>query len=142
MAVVIGAILALLAIAVAVFPFVRGRFFSEPASPPTEDGAAESAGEASVEEDELAAIYQAIATLRLERELGNIPEGLYREQLNGYRLQAAVALRKREANLRESASSGRGPEGGTSEAAENWALEEEIKVARSGLYGGSNDASQ
>ena len=142
MSVIIGAILALLAIAVAVFPFVRGRLFSEPASPAPEDGATESAGEASVAEDELAAIYQAIATLRLERELGNIPEGLYREQLNGYRLQAAVALRKRGANLGESASGGRGPEGGTSEVAENWALEEEIKVSRSGLYGGSNDAAQ
>ena len=142
MAVIIGAILSLLAIAVAAYPFLRGRFFSEAASPDPEDGAIESAGEASVAEDELAAIYQAIATLRLERELGNIPVGLYREQLNGYRLQAAVALRKRDANLRDSASSGRGPEGGTSEAAEDWALEEEVRVARSGLYGGNNDASQ
>lgn len=38
-------------------------------------------------------IYAAIETLRLEHQLGNIPQDLYQEQLNGYRLEAAKALR-------------------------------------------------
>jgi predicted RNA-binding Zn-ribbon protein involved in translation (DUF1610 family) len=120
MALVIGGILALLAIAVAVYPFVRGRFFAEPAGPDSEEGEAVLGDEASLADDELAEIYQAISTLRLERELGNIPEGLYREQLNGYRLRAARALRNRELSAGDD---------------EGWALEEEIRLARAGLYG-------
>ena len=120
MALVIGGILALLGIAVAVYPFARRRFFGEPAGDDAGKVDAESFTGARLAEDELAEIYRAIGTLRLERELGNIPEGLYREQLNGYRLRAAQALRDRELAPGDD---------------EDWALEEEIKVARSGLYG-------
>ena len=121
MALTIGAILALLGIAVAAFPFIRHRFFVQPAAdePATADGEVEEP--AAKTPDELDAIYQAIRTLQLERELGNIPEGLYREQLNGYRIEAARLLRDLE---QQSAN------------ADDWALEEEIRVARSGLYGG------
>ena len=119
MALVIGGILALLGIAVAIYPFVRHRFFAEPAG--SEDGEVDTAtsADAALAEDELAEIYDAIRTLRLERELGNIPEGLYREQLNGYRIKAAQALRNRELAPGND---------------EDWALEEEIRVARSGLF--------
>ena len=121
MALTIGAILALLGIAVALYPFLRYRFFGQSTfddlAPP--DVAAADVAEAAPEE--LEAIYQSIRTLQLERELGNIPEGLYREQLNGYRMQAARLLRELE---QKSASGG------------DWTLEEEIRVARSGLYGG------
>ena len=125
MALVIGGILALLGIAVAAYPFVRRRFFGEPAGPDSDGADSVPDAEASLAEDELAEIYRAIGTLRLERELGNIPEGLYREQLNGYRLRAAQALRDREPAPDDD---------------EDWALEEEIKVARSGLYGGAAGA--
>lgn len=41
----------------------------------------------------LAATLDAIATLELEYQLGNVPEGQYRELLDAYRLQAAHAVR-------------------------------------------------
>ena len=118
MALTIGVILALLAIAVAAFPFVRHRFLGHPGAnrqPPPDEGNAGPAGPAP---EELEAIYQAIGTLQLERELGNIPEGLYREQLNNYRLAAARLLRELDQG-----------DGG------DWVLEEEIRVARSDLTG-------
>jgi hypothetical protein len=120
MALVIGGILSLLAIAVAVYPFLRHRFSGDSDAPLPDESGNPTGVDAARAEDELSEIYDAINTLRLERELGNIPDGLYREQLNGYRLRAAQALRNRELN----------EAGG-----EGWAIEEEIKVARSGLYG-------
>jgi len=126
MALVIGGILSLLAIAVALYPFVRHRFTVVSDAPVAEDDGSPTGVDAALSEDELAEIYRAIHTLRLERELGNIPAGLYREQLNGYRLRAAQVLRERELNQAEG---------------EVWALEEEIKVARSGLYGTGLDGS-
>lgn len=124
MALVIGGILALLGIAVAIYPFVRHRFFGEATGPDSEAPEDVSVPDAVLAEDELEEIYRAIGTLRLERELGNIPEGLYREQLNGYRLRAAQVLRDRE------------PAPGDDE---DWALEEEVRVARSGLFGSGVD---
>ena len=119
MALVIGGILALLGIAVAVYPFVRRRFSgrlggSESAAVDSEPGA-----DAALAEAELSEIYRAISTLRLERELGNVPEGLYREQLNGYRQRAARALRAGELAPGDD---------------QDRALEEEIRVARWGQY--------
>lgn len=119
MALVIGGVLALLAVAVAVYPFIRHRFAGASGTTVTEDEDDPTGVGSLLAADELTEIYRAINTLRLERELGNIPEGLYREQLNGYRLRAAQALRERELNQAEG---------------EDWALEEEIKVARSGFY--------
>ena len=124
MALVIGGIIALLSLAVAVYPFLRSRFFGEAGGAESAEVAVESVVGETLAEDELEEIYRAIGTLRLERELGNIPEGLYREQLNGYRIRAAQALRDRQ--LAEGDD-------------ENWALEEEIRVARSGLYGSSEN---
>ena len=121
MALTIGAILALLGIAVAAFPFIRHRFFGQPETDESATADGEMGEPAAMAPDELDAIYQAIRTLQLERELGNIPEGLYREQLNGYRIAAARLLRDLE---QQSAN------------ADDWALEEEIRVARSGLYVG------
>ncbi len=111
MALIIGAILALLSIAVAVYPFVSHRFFAARRPPP-------AAGQGSLAA-RLDAVYDAINTLQLERELGNLPEGLYREQLDAYRFQAALLLREMD---RSSAERG-----------EDWALEEEIRLARTAL---------
>ena len=123
MALTLGTILALLSIAVAVYPFVRRRFgvAGEGNGPAAGEVAAPDTA-TDVAGPELGAIYDAINTLRLERDLGNIPEGLYREQLNGYRWQAALVLRAYvQAQTQAQAVDS------------DWALEEEIRVARAGL---------
>jgi hypothetical protein len=109
MALIIGLTLTLLSILVVVYPFLQSRRQS-PTPDPATGGAA--AG------PDLENIYDSIRTLQLERQLGNIPEGLYQEQLRGYRMQAALALREQaQAEARD----------------EDWTLEEEIRVARAGL---------
>ena len=148
MALILGTILALLSIAVAVFPFVQRRRFglAEEAGAPRETretretpGQGDQGGLPETEADTpgLESIYDAIQTLQLERELGNIPEGLYREQLNGYRLQAAVALR--EQTRSQVLASGPTIDAGQPFSAD-WALEEEIRVARAGLRREIGDA--
>jgi len=118
MALTIGVVLSLLGIAVAVYPFVRHRLFT-----PSSEMAGEATGKTATESlttpgDDLDAIYEAIRTLQLERELGSVPEGLFREQLNGYRIEAAMLLRAMEQEQNEG---------------EEWVLEEEIRMARAGL---------
>jgi hypothetical protein len=148
MALILGTILALLSVAVAVFPFVQRRRFglAEEAGAPREaretremPGQGDQGGLPETEADTpgLESIYDAIQTLQLERELGNIPEGLYREQLNGYRLQAAVALR--EQTRSQVLASGPTIDAGQPFSAD-WALEEEIRVARAGLRREIGDA--
>lgn len=118
MALAIGAILALLAILVAAYPFWRRKAANDSGEELNADAGPESPTEPIHGPDQLDTIYEAIRTLQLEREIGNIPEGLYREQMNLYRRQAAFLLRDYD---REQA-------GNT-----DWALEEEIKVARAAL---------
>ena len=113
MAIIIGTILTLLSILVLVYPFTRSRW---PGQNP--DSAANPAANNDPEALDLEAIYDSIRTLQLEHQLGNIPAGLYQEQLRAYRLQAAVALRD-QARLET--------------RDEDWTLEEEIRVARAGL---------
>ena len=145
MALILGAILALLSVAVAVFPFVQRRRFGlggETGAPrETREtlGQGDQGGLPETEADTpgLESIYDAIGTLQLERELGNIPEGLYREQLNGYRFQAAVALREQARS--QDLTSGQPSDAGQSLDAD-WALEEEIRVARAGLRREIGDA--
>lgn len=117
MAILIGIALALLSIGVVLYPFFKPRaalLRQAPPATPDDDG------------PDLESVYEAIQTLQLERQLGNVTEGLYREQLEGYRLQAAVILRRRR----------EGPD-----QAADLELEQEIKVARVSLApsnGGSN----
>ena len=115
MALTIGAILALLSIAVAVYPFIGRRFFASREAPglPQEQESLAA---------QLEAIYDTLRTLQLERELGNIPDGLYREQLAAYRWQAARLLREQD----RGSAAAKDQEGG--------ALEAEIRVARAALY--------
>ena len=129
MALTLGTILALLSIAVAVYPFVRRRFgvAGEGNGPAAREVAAPDTA-TDVAGPELGAIYDAINTLRLERDLGNIPEGLYREQLNGYRWQAALVLRAYVQSYVQTEA-----EAQTQSGDSDWALEEEIRVARAGL---------
>lgn len=89
MAIFIGALLTILSIGVVLYPFLkRGGAFRQAASSPDPDS------ETADEGPELEAIYEAIQTLHLEHQLGNVPQGLYREQLGTYRRQAALALRR------------------------------------------------
>ena len=141
MALIIGAVLALLAVMVAAYPFLVRRSSTRAAGAPDVSGPeangaeGQSPGQASAPSgsdgpavqpvpggpdgpEGLNAIYEAIRTLQLERELGNVPEGLYREQLDIYRLQAAQMLREYE-RLQSGDM--------------DWTLEEEIRLARAGL---------
>lgn len=119
MALTIGALLALLGIAVAAYPFLRRRFLPELPSTSARMDLDDPPEEEPSTSDTLQSIYDSIRTLQLERELGNIPGGLYREQLNAFRIQAATILREREQAVGED---------------RDWSLEEEIRVARAGLY--------
>ena len=109
MAIFVGAVLGLLSIAVLVYPFFKLRTTARPqGEPPNADDAG----------PELESIYEAIRTLQLEHQLGKIPEGLYQEQLNGYRVEAALVLKQQmEAQDQDPA----------------WALEQEVLVARASL---------
>ena len=111
MALLIGAALAVFSVAILIYPFIKDRIHSgsrglrtvaNPASP------------------ELEPIYDAIRTLQLEYELGKVPENLYREQLRGYRIQAATELRFHSEKSGES---------------QDWVLEQEVMLARAALQG-------
>ena len=107
MAIFIGAVLTVLSIAVIVYPFLKPRASGGPRAP-GEDREPEGA--------DLESIYDAIRTLQLEHQLGNIPQGLYREQLDSYRVQAAVLL-KQQMDAQD----------------QDWSLEQEILLARASL---------
>ena len=70
-------------------------------------------------------IYQALETLRLERELGQVDDQEYQRQLREYRRQAAIALRQQEQ-----------VEGDLEELEE--LLEEEVLAARARLQEGDD----
>ena len=113
MAIFIGALLALLSIGVVVYPFLKPRavFFQTTRPPdPNQETFEEGPG--------LETIYEAIQTLQLEHQLGNVPLGLYREQLGAYRIQAALVLRHQAELLSQDA---------------DWVLEQEVMLARASL---------
>ena len=112
MAVIVCLALALLSIGVVIYPFWRRR--SAPATAPME---AVSPDLVQSEAD-LNAVYDAIRTLQLEHQLGNIPLGLYREQLQDYRLQAAAILRDQAE---------------TAARDDEWLLEQDVGLARAAL---------
>ncbi len=80
----VAAALVVLSIGVLIYPFLRGRF-----QPETGD---DRQVPVMVEVED---ILDAIRTLQLEFQLGNVPEGQYREELLAYRMQAAAMLRDR-----------------------------------------------
>ena len=136
MALIIGTILALLSLGVAVYPFARRRLGMDKAARTAAAGGTESAeteSETGPDTASLADIYAAIRTLQLERELGRIPEGLYQEQLNDYRIQAALALRRQEQEQEQQTAAA--PAGRDADAA----LESEIQAARAGLRRAAGD---
>ena len=113
MGLVVGAALALFSVAIVAFPFLRSRFSTWGEGPVVAAGP---------DAPDLESIYEAIRILRLEHELGQVPEQLSREQLQGYRLQAATALRDRDADP-------------------DWVLEQEVLAARADLRGAGGVSS-
>ena len=93
----------------------RGGVAEKAAAPVPGGGAAESG---SNDGPPLDSVMEAIGTLELEYQLGNLPESQFREQLQAYRIEAAVALR-------DLVESGR--------ADPTWLLEQEVMEARSAL---------
>lgn len=132
MALIIGTVLALLSVAVAVYPFARRRLGWDKSGNAAADRAVGVETGEGADTAALADIYAAIRTLQLERELGSIPEELYREQLADYRIQAALALRRQE---QAAGGPGMAPAAHGDEE-----LEREIRAARAGLGRAEGDA--
>lgn len=131
MALVIGTVLALLSVAAAVYPFARRRLGWDKSDNAAADRAVGVETGEEADTAALADIYAAIRTLQLERELGSIPEELYREQLADYRIQAALALRRQE--------QAEGVPGMAAAAPGDEELEREIRAARAGLRRAEGD---
>jgi hypothetical protein len=89
MAVLIGALLALLVVGVVLYPFVSRRLgFAGPPGNGYREAAGPPAWRLRREE-----IYESIRSLRLEYELGGVEEADYGERLRAYRVQAAAVVR-------------------------------------------------
>lgn len=86
MALALSALLAVLAIAIVALPFFR--------TPKKDDTFNPQDAEALRSQRE--SIYQALQTLRLERELGQVDDREYQRQMREYRRQAAIVLRQQE----------------------------------------------
>lgn len=106
---IVGTVLALFSLGIVAYPFFRSRIRTGTSRPSTLSGGAPP---------ELAPVYDAIRTLQLEYQLGKVPENLYREQLTGYRLHAASALRQQAEEQQGS---------------QEWMLEQEVLLARAAL---------
>ena len=87
MAIFIGALLALLSVAVIMLPFLK-RWQG------TRKTVLLNGFDETIRERE--AIYETVRTLRLDYEMGNVGEDEFKAQLQSYRLQAADVLRKME----------------------------------------------
>lgn len=121
MSVLIGVMLAVLAVSVAIYPFLMERFrLPRPPSLGFSTGVGQQGLETILEE---------IKILKLEYQLGAINDAEYNNRLATYRLQAAAALRNSE----------------QSKESHDLSLEEEIMEARRLLGGlgvvGSTDGS-
>ena len=81
---VVAGMLALLCVIAVLHPFLRR------GSP---DDGGETDSDTAEGHAELESMLDSIQTLQLERQLGNIPEDAYLEQLHAYRLEAASLLR-------------------------------------------------
>ena len=105
----LGGLLGLLCIGVAIYPFVKHKYFP---------GLGIKTLESDRESQSFNDLIQNIRTLNLDYELGSIPEETYRSQLDVYRNQAAKIIRNRDV-----------PAGITLKSE----IEQEILIARSKL---------
>ena len=85
LAIIVGAALAAFSLVMVGYAFFRGD------APEDEDSIAPAPP--SADSVGLDAIYDSIDTLELDYQLGNVPEEQYRQQLQGYRMQAAMAVK-------------------------------------------------
>ena len=87
-AILVGAALGVFSLVMVAYSFFRG--------PSTSSGQAQSSPMSMSASDDsvgLDSIYDSIDTLELEYQLGNLPPGQYREQLQAYRLEAAAVIK-------------------------------------------------
>lgn len=89
-AILLGAALAIFSLVIAGYPIMRDAFF-RPAEQAEDGVAAPSTPDAAGVGAE--SIYDAIETLELDYQLGNLPEAEYRRQLQAYRVEAAEVIR-------------------------------------------------
>lgn len=85
MAILFSVVLIVLSACVVIYPFLRRR------NPAADDGVTQDAG---APDREMGSLLEDMRILRLDHQSGNIPDGLYQEQLQAYRLQAAIHLRR------------------------------------------------
>ena len=85
MAILFSVVLIVLSACVVIYPFLRRR------NPAADDGVTQDAG---APDREMGSLLEDMRILRLDHLSGNIPDGLYQEQLQAYRLQAAIHLRR------------------------------------------------
>ncbi|MEE8178173.1 MAG: hypothetical protein V3T65_09285 [Acidobacteriota bacterium] len=85
MAILLSVVLIVLSACVVVYPFLKHR------NPAANDGLTQDAG---APDREMESLLEDMRILRLDHQSGNIPDGLYQEQLQAYRLQAANHLRR------------------------------------------------
>ena len=124
MAIIIGMVLALLSVGVVVYPFWKRRLGAPP-----DDSANPYPPDADLEPDlqaDLQSAYESIRTLQLEHGLGSIPLGLYREQLQDYRVQAALILRRQAEAAAQDV---------------DWLLQQEVGLARAALARANGSAN-
>ncbi len=124
MAIIIGTVLCLLSIAVLLYPFFKAPRAGLVAGT-LENAGLENDGESP---QELESVYQAIRTLQLEHQLGRVPDGSYKDQLDAYRLEAAEILRSRA--LARTIGKDANRDRAASAESEEAALEREILLAR------------
>jgi len=84
MAMFLGGLLGLLCIGVAIYPFVKYKYFPSLVIKTLENGR---------ESNAFNDVMQNIRRLNLDYELGSMPEETYRSQLDVYRNQAALIMR-------------------------------------------------
>ena len=84
-AILVGAALACFSLVMVGYAFFRGDSLGDETAAPLQPASGDGVG--------LDAIYDSIDTLDLDYQLGNVPEDQYREQLQGYRTQAAAAVK-------------------------------------------------
>ena len=85
MAILLSVVLIVFSACVVVYPFLKHR------DPVAKDG---FGNDAETPDSEMESLLEDMRILRLDYQSGNIPDGLYREQLQAYRLQAASHLRR------------------------------------------------
>ena len=92
-AILLGAALAIFSLVIAGYPIVREAFFRPADRADAGDVALPTPDVADAAGVGAESIYDAIETLELDYQLGNLPEAEYRRQLQAYRVEAAEVIR-------------------------------------------------